>query len=232
MMRRAVAVAGLLLFVGVRVAAAQDANLLVPSDREASAQIAAIVASMDAKGLPTDPIVGKVRYGVRVMRSSPPRLVQAAQTIATNLETARTALAPNPSSLEITAGADALGAKATTESLRAIRKAGGSRSVQTALGLLTSLLSSEVPLDSATKIVTDLVRRGATPQQLVAFVEFYNADMATGMTAVAAMDVRARLLVAVLAAPNGAAAAAAADAFTQSAVGSGVRSDPPKPRRP
>ena len=231
MMRRAVAVAGLLC-AGVRVAAAQDANVFVPSDREANAQIAAIVASMDAKGLPTDPIVGKVRYGVRVMRSSPPRLVQAAQTLATNLEIARTALAPNPTSLEITAGADALGATATTESLRAVRKAGGRRSVETALGLLTQLLSSKVPLDSATKIVTELVRRGATPQQLVAFVQYYQEDMSTGMTAVAAMDVRARLLVAVLAAPNGAAAAAAADAFTQSAVGGGVRSDPPKPRRP
>ena len=118
---------------------------MIPNDREASAQVASIVASARDAGLPTNPIVGKVNYGVNAMRSKPTDIVRAASIVKTRLETAKAALAPNPTEQEITQGADALGASATTETLRELRRTGRNRSVAAALGLLTQLLSSQVP---------------------------------------------------------------------------------------
>ncbi|HEY9228499.1 MAG TPA: hypothetical protein VIP11_17730, partial [Gemmatimonadaceae bacterium] len=145
---------------------------------------------------------------------------------------ARDALAPNPTHPEIEAGAAALGENATPDALRKVRRAGGSRPIATALGVLTQLLTSNVSLDSATAIVTELIRRGATPAQLTAFVSDYTADIAGGTKAQAAIDVRARGLIAVLAAPSGSVTAADFAAPAQGLTSSGTRNNPPKPKRP
>src|SRR6186997_3077312 len=107
---------------------AQESAFMIPNDREASAQVAGILASARDAGLPTRPIVVKVNYGVNARRSKPNEIVRAASIVKTRLETARAALAPNPSEQEITEGANALGEKGgTADMLRAVRKAGGSR---------------------------------------------------------------------------------------------------------
>src|SRR5262249_25057022 len=137
------------------------------SDREASAQVARIVSDARDAGLPTDPIIGKVRYGLARMNSRPDRLVAAANVVAQRLGVARDALAPNPTENDIRAGAEVLSCKhATPNDRRAIRRASGSRSVASALGLLAQLLSSEVEHDKAMETVTDLIKRGASPNQL------------------------------------------------------------------
>ena len=232
MVRRLMVVA--LVVGGSHPVAAQENTLLIPSDREASAQVARIVASAAAAGLPTNPIVGKVRYGVNITRSRPRDLVAVARSVAERLEVARASLEPNPSLPEIEAGANALAEKATPDALRAVRRAAGTRPVVEPLGLLTVLLTSKVRVKRATEIVIDLITRGATPQQLVALSNEVGA-FGSGEAAVAAAEIRVRGLIAVLAASSGSSTAAtllspqAADAFT---IKSATAGPPAPPRRP
>ena len=183
----------------VPVVGAQE--MLIPSDREASAQVARIVSDAKDAGLPTDPIIGKVRYGVARMNTRPDRLVAAAGVVAQRLGMARDALAPNPTENDIRAGAEVLSCKnGKPDDLRAIRRASGNRSVASALGLLAQLLSSDVPHDKALETVTDLIKRGAAPSQLAELGNHFNDELLTGTNAQTAIEVRARGLVAVLAA--------------------------------
>ena len=185
-----------------RAIAAQDTRL-IPSDREANAQVAQIVASVEASGLPTSAIVGKVRFGVNVTRAKPRDIVAAARALAERLELARTALAPNPSQLEIERGADALAEKATPKELKTVRRASGSQSLVVPLSVLTQLLANKVELSRATKIVTELIARGATSPQLTALGNAVQEDVGAGRLANVAVEDRARGLTAVLAAEPG-----------------------------
>lgn len=225
------------LVASSRMLAAQENAYVIPSDREASAQVAKIVANAEAAGLPTAPIASIVGKGV-VFRSNPDRIVAAAGAVAARLEVAREALGPNPTAAEIAAGADALAEKATPDALRAVKRASAGRGVESALGVLAQLLAdpNKVPLPRATAIVTELVRKNATPAQLVALGNDVTADAGRGTSALASLDVRAQGLIAVLAAPGGGTATAVdlANAPTLGASsGGGVRPSPQKPpKRP
>jgi hypothetical protein len=239
-MYRRLVVAGFLV-ASSRLLAAQENAFLIPSDREATAQVAKIVANAEASGLPTAPIASIVGKGV-VFRSKPDRIVAAAGAVAARMEVAREALGPNPTAAEIAAGADALAEKATPDALRAVKRAGAGRTVEAPLGVLAQLLAdpNKVPLPRATAIVTELVRKHATPAQLAVLGNEVTADANQGTSALASLDVRAQGLIAVLAAPGG--SAAVGDALTVSAPGvvppglssSGApRANPPKPpKRP
>jgi len=186
-----------------RDAAAQQDSLTLPGDRDASAELAKIVSAARDAGLPLDPILGKVRYGVEVVHAPPQRIVSAARALAARLQVARDALAPRPSTSDIASGADALQYGATKEDLRAVRLASGDQSASTSLGVLAQLVASGVPAKRAAAIVTDLIKRRATAEQLVALGTNVNADVASGAQASAALDTRLRGLTAVLA-PSGA----------------------------
>lgn len=189
-----------------RGAAAQQDSLTLPGDREASAELAKIVASARDAGLPVGPILGKVQYGLVVVHAPPQRIVSAARALATRLQIARDALAPRPSANDIANGADALEYGATKDELRAVRTASGDQPVSTPLGVLAQLVANGVPAKRAAAIVTDLIKRRASADQLVALGTDVNADVASGAQAIAALDTRLRGLTAVLA-PSGAVAA-------------------------
>ena len=203
MIRTAMAFALVASFGGARLVRAQET--LVPGDRDASAQLAKIVETTRENGLPVDPIVAKVQYAVRVAHAEPSRIVASARAIASRLAIARDALAP-ASPIDIIAGADALGAGANKDALRAVRGASGGKPMATPLGVLAQLLETQVPVDRATEIVTNLMRRGATADQLVALGNNVNDDVRgvsddgkRGAAALAALDARARFLSGVLA---------------------------------
>src|SRR4051812_28587012 len=107
-MRNGICVSLLFLICGVAVASGQDTTAMISSDREANAELASIIKAAELSGLPTDPIVAKVRYAVLVAHASPARTVAAARATAARLEEARKALAPEPTEQDIRAGADAL----------------------------------------------------------------------------------------------------------------------------
>jgi len=183
-----------------RATGAQQPLTPLTADAEANAQLTSIVSATREAGLPIQPILSKVRYAVVVAHAPAPTVVAAARAIASRLVASREALAPQPSDLDIAAGADALGVVGVeTKSLKAIRAVSPKHSVVVPLGVLAQLVSSRVPASKATDIVTELMKRGASPQQLVALGNNVNSDVASGENAAKALDVRFRGLNAVLA---------------------------------
>ena len=161
------------------------------------------------EGLPVEPLVNKALEGA-TKRAPGPRIQAAVDTLLRRLELSRDALAPEPSARDIAAGADALAYGATRESLarmRAIRPRG---SVAVPLGVLTQLVASGVPVSRATRVVADLVRRGARDEQLIALSDDVRWYVAAGASPEAALDVRMRGLNAAL--PPAPATGAAGDA--------------------
>lgn len=197
-MRSTIFVASAALVGIAEVSAAQNAVQLVPGDTEASTQLTQIVESTRQSGLPVDPILAKVQYGIHIVHAPPDKIVASARAIASRLEVARTVLAPATSN-DIIAGADALGVGATKDALQAVREASGNKSVVTPLNVLAQLIVSKVPVSRATEIVTTLVRRGASADQLMALGNNVNDDVHRGVAALAALDARARFLSGVLA---------------------------------
>jgi hypothetical protein len=168
----------------------------------ADPQLAQVIEAARAKGLPTDPIVAKVRQGV-IMHAAPARIVAAAQAVAARMEQARDALAPHPTASDIAAGEDALAIKGvTTDALAAIRAANPREPVAVPVGVLVQLVASGIATPKATQIVTALVSRKATNAQLVALGNTVNGDVARGSNAEASLDFRLRMLMPSLAPPG------------------------------
>jgi hypothetical protein len=209
---------GLLVLISVaRTAASQDVPVL-GTDREASAELAKIVAAAKENGLPVDPILAKVRYGV-MMHAPAPRIVAAAHAVATRLEDARSALAPQPTAKDIAAGENALGSDVSRKSLQEIRKVSPNRPVAVPLGVLAQLVANKVPEKKAVKYVTDLIKHGATDQQVADLGNDVNTDVKLGGAGLNALELRMNRLNAVLGAPGGNADAASVPTSLQSGDG-------------
>jgi hypothetical protein len=181
-----------------RVAGAQDSLPSLALDRETSARLSRIVEEVRARGLPTDHVVSKIRFAL-VLHAPPPKIIAAAEAVAARLEAARAALAPRPVPTDIDAGEDALSFSVPRDALVAVRAAAPDQPVAVPLGVLTQLVTSGVPPKQAVAMVTELLKRGATPTQFAALGNDVDADVRRGAHPDAAADVRMRGLTAVLA---------------------------------
>ena len=213
-MMRALVIGGLLVAASAVAAAAQDTTAVIAGDRAATAELSKIIDGARANGLPVQPIVSYVNYGI-LMKATTPRIIAAARAMATRLEEARDALAPHPSDSDIAAGENALSSKVSSKALQVIRKASGNRSVAVPLGVLTQLVVSEVDEGKATKIVVDLIRRNATTEQLIALGNDVRSDIEAGRKPNLAAELRLSGLTAVLGVPS--ATSAATDALSAGA---------------
>lgn len=161
-------------------------------DAENAAAVTREIERARERGLPVAPLLDKVRQG-SVMRAPGSRIRTAVAALATRMDVARAALAPSPSEGEIVAGADALSAGAPRDALREVRRATPPQaSVSVPLGVLAQLISGGVPADRATTMVVRLVSGGAASAQLIALGAAVESDVAAGIPATEALDVRAR----------------------------------------
>ena len=176
---------------------AQDARLNGKLDGETQAAVMRTLDSAQTRGLPLEPLVDKALEGA-TKHATGSRIQAAVSMLLQRLEAARDALAPNPGPRDIAAGADALAYGATRESLAAMRAIRPNESVAVPLGVLTQLVASGVPVARATRVVADLLRRGARDEQLIALNNDVRSFIANGASPQAALDVRTRGLNAVL----------------------------------
>jgi hypothetical protein len=177
-------------------------------DRATLASLDAVIAQARDRGVPTEPLVDRALQGV--MMETPSRtIVAAVGSLARRLDEARRWLAPSPTDAELQAGATALENSVPGATLREIRRA-HTGSVVVPLGVLTQLVAQKVPVDRASAMVVRLLRQGATPPQLVAIAHEVEGDVAVGIDADRAFDVRTR---GVLSALGGSVAADAATAL-------------------
>ena len=195
MIWRAVGVA--VALAAARVARAQDSLALPSLDPETTTQLSRIVDDTRSRGLPVEHILSKIRFAV-MLHATPTRIVAAAQAVATRLDAARDALAPRPLSSDIDAGEDALSFSVPREALVAVRAALPNQPVAVPIGVLTQLVASGVPAKRATAIVTELIKRGASPTQFAVLGNDVDADVRRGTQPDAAAEVRMRGLTAVL----------------------------------
>lgn len=171
----------LALLVAAPVARAQEGGradaLADPAAREA---IRAVVARLDARGVPTAPLATKVREGL-AKQAPPARIAVAVEALATRLEQAHAALAIATSTDEVAAGAGALQGGVSATTLRELRQRWPQQPLTVPLGVLTQMVASGVPVPRAVQQVRVLLERGATPTQLVAFGAAIQADVAAGI---------------------------------------------------
>lgn len=200
---------------------ARAARLDGKLDVETRAVVLRTIDSARTRGLPMEPLVDKALEGA-TKKAAGPRIQAAVASLLGRLEAARDALAPNPTPRDIAAGADALAFGATREALKAMRAIRPNESVAVPLGVLTQLVASGVPVGRATRVVADLLRRGARDEQLIALNDDVRSYVAAGASPEVALDVRTRGLNAVLPPPG--AAAVAGDALP-----TGLSTGPKKP---
>jgi len=173
------------LMVATR-AAAQEPRL-ERVDTAARAPVAALLDSARAAGLPTEPLIQRALEGTT--RGAPAnRVIAAVRRLAADLGRAREALGPSAAPPEIEAGAAALRAGASPSVLAQLRRA-RHQPLMIPLAVLTDLVASGVPVDSATAAVLILART-AQDADLVEFRRAVERDIALGASpASAATDV-------------------------------------------
>jgi hypothetical protein len=204
-------------------AAASAQQTAAAPDGEIAAQLQRIVADAASRGLPTAPIVAKAARGV-MMKVPTARVIAAAQAVAARLDQARTVLAPSPIDADIMAGEDALSFGVSTTALKQVRAVSPRRSVAVPVGVLAQLVANHVSQQRATNIVIDLMRRGASSEQLVALGNDVNGDIALGGSPDNALDIRVRGLVPLL--------GPAANAGSNSSNLGATAAEPSGPKKP
>lgn len=184
-MKRVLVVVLALLWSGIanaqQVAYAASVSEGTELDGATQAALTAEFSRARSRGVPVEPLMSKVREG-RLKRAEGARIVRAVSTLAVRLDSARVALGPESTMDEIVAGADALQAKSTMASLRAIRAA-STRPVAVPLGALAQLTASGVSSARAAEMIVALIRKNATPAMVVALGNLVEADVASGLRA-------------------------------------------------
>jgi hypothetical protein len=194
------AVLGLVL---TAAAAAQEARVV--NDPRTIAALRSEFDRAESLGLPVEPFVAKAREGY-LKRGNDKQVRESMRNLADRMIRAREALKPIHSVAELEAGAVALQSGVTENVLRSLRSAGKTRSLEVPLGVLTELVTRQVPLPQAAARVKELMDRNATGAQMIAFGQGITSDIAAGLAPTVALDVRSRGVLSLLAAPAPAAA--------------------------
>jgi hypothetical protein len=188
-------------FAGAPLAAQGDGTHQI-SDARARTAIQLVLRNTEAKGIPTEPLLLKMREGLS--KQADPAVIQSAvQLLAKRLEASHKALAPTTSPEELAAGVGALQVGVPAPTLRELRKLSPVQPLTVPLGILTELVAYRVPVAQATKHVRELLARGANNAQLVAMSANVEADVAAGLPPDAALDLRAKGVMSLLTAPFG-----------------------------
>ncbi len=195
---RAIAVASLFAMAPVLVAqntvtsdAATMGALDLIEDATARSAIRTLITDAAAHGLPTAPLVTKVREGL-AKRATPDRIRSATNLLAQRLAVASSALAPSRSAEELAAGADALQVGVPQGTLRDMRRVWPTKPLTVPLGVLAEMIASGVPHASASRRVRDLLLKGASTAQLASLGANVRADIVAGLAPDAAMELRSR----------------------------------------
>ena len=217
---RVLAAAGTLAALVAVTAAAQDRQgrqgqndpRLERLDAGARPLVAGVIDSARAAGLPTEPLVQRALEGAT--KGAPDTLiVGAVRRLAADLGRARAALGAGATPPELEAGAAALRAGAGPAVLAQLRRS-RRQTITVPLAVLTDLVASGVPVDSAAAAVLALA--SARDADLIDFRRAVERDIALGAAPSAAT----------------AAGAAAAGVFGADALHVNAGARPARPGRP
>jgi hypothetical protein len=146
------------------------------------------------------PLMTKALEGV-AKRASTKAIRNAMNALEKRMRRAQELLGKDASVDELAAGADALSVGVRERTLKDMRAAAPRRSIALELGVLTELVARKVPPAKASRLVLDLMARGATGVQLTALSNDVQGDVAAGLTPEAALDLRGRGILSLLPPP-------------------------------
>lgn len=184
-------------------ASAQEPRLSLIKDDATRDVVRALLGRAAAVGLPTEPLLSKALEGV-AKRASTKSIRAALDGLEQRMRRANALLGPNPPE-DLAAGADALSVGVSEKTLKQMRAMAPRRSIALELGVLTDLVARKFPPTQASKMVLDLMARGATGAQLTALSSAVQADVAAGIKPDLALDLRGRGVMSLLPPPPSAA---------------------------
>jgi hypothetical protein len=179
--------AALALTVPAR-AVAQVERLAGRVDDATRTVLAGIIDSARAAGLPTAPLVNKALEGAS-KGADGTRIIAAVRGLALGLTRARQSLGASSTEDELVAGAAALRAGVAATFLERLRAEHRGRMTMP-LAVMADLVARGVPADTAARAVVALARAGAREEELVAFRQSVERDIALGAPAGASASVR------------------------------------------
>ncbi|MGH7628762.1 MAG: hypothetical protein ACREOF_05130 [Gemmatimonadales bacterium] len=158
---------------------AQDRRLAERLDPVTSTAVQQLVDSAHALQLPTEPLVQKALEG-STLGAGGDRIRTAVGALLSQLGRAREALGPAATEAELTAGAGALRAGLTTETLQHLRSLRQGRPLVVPLSVLTDLVAEGMTADLAARSVFDLVRNGRPDADFVALRRRVQGELRSG----------------------------------------------------
>lgn len=195
-----------------------DARLAMIHDNATRAIVSNQLAIAQSHGLPAGPLMAKALEGV-AKKASPRRIGDAMAALERRMGRARELLAPSSTVEELAAGADALLIGVPDQLLRQMRLVAPKRSIVLELGVVTELVAKNVPPAQASRMVLELMARGASGAQLTALSGAVQSDVLAGLKPEVALDLRGRGVLSLLS-PNA--------SLSSSAFGTDLLSPKPK----
>lgn len=185
---------------GARAGAQQEARITAIRDDATRGVVIEQLGLARERGIPLEPLVSKALEGV-AKKASSSTIRAAMDALQKRLRRAGDLLAPAPTLDELSAGADALYVGVPDKTLKLMRQAAPRRSIAVELGVLTELVARKVSPKKASKMILDLMARGATGAQLTALNNAVQNDVAAGLTPEAALDRHGRGIMSLLPPP-------------------------------
>jgi hypothetical protein len=196
--RRAVA-AALVLACASR-AGAQEARLASIRDDATRDRVRLFIEGAQRRGTPVEPLIARALEGV-AFKADARRIEKAMADLEERMRTAKKLLGARATVDEMAAVADAIANKVPEGSISDLRKTAPNRTITVEIGVLTELILKGVKPKDATKMVRDLMARGATGVQLTELNAAVQQDVALGVTPIEALLVRGRGVMSLLPPP-------------------------------
>ena len=164
-MRRLTALLFLLSFNQPPALAAQDPRL-DRLDSPTRAEVEAVLATAEGRGLPREPLVQKALEGSS-KKAPGPRIVSAVEALLADLTRAQQGLGKSATADELVAGAAALRAGATLEMVDQIRRTERDGGVAVPLAVFADLVAGGMTVDAAWHSVSELAQRGGDEEEFL-----------------------------------------------------------------
>lgn len=198
----AVTTAALLVALsGTRAGAQQETQLTAIRDDATRQVVMEQLTLAKEHDVPREPLLSKALEGVAKNASST-RIRAAMDALQKRLRKAHDLLGPSATVDELSAGADALYVGVPDKTLKLMREAAPRRSISVEIGVLTELVARHVSAKTASKMILDLMARGATGAQLTALNAAVQSDVAAGLTPEAALERHGRGIMSLLPPPT------------------------------
>lgn len=200
---RLVRVAALALAVVVaRGVGAQEARILAIRDDATRDRVRLFVDAARQRGTPVEPLIARALEGV-AFKADAKRIEQAMAALEKRMRRARELLAPRGTVDEIAAAADALANHVPEAAIRDMRRVAPQRQITVEIGVLTELVAKGMPPKTASRMVLELLKRGATGTQLTELNAAVQQDVALGVKPITALELRGRGVMSLLPPPAG-----------------------------